>query len=126
MTLGQALTEIEELKPSQLGRPMLTKWLSQLDMKVFQGIIEKHIPGPDTPREFAGYTEETDEDTVLLVPDPESEIYRWYLEMQIDYANMEMQKYNNSAALFNEAYDSYARKYRREHMPKQNATYFKF
>ena len=63
--------------------------------------------------------------TVLLVPEPYSELYRWYLEMQIDLVNMELAKHNNSLMLFENAWREYAGMYHRTHLPKCD-TNFKY
>ena len=41
-----------------------------------------------------------------------------WLECQIDYANAEFGKYNNSAAMFQAEYDAFANWYNRTHKPK--------
>ena len=46
-------------------------------------------------------------------------MYRFYLEMHIDLANLEYDKYNNSAALFTSAMGQYKRWYHRTHRPKE-------
>ena len=38
--------------------------------------------------------------------------------MQIDYTNGEYDKYNNSAEMYNTAWQAYANYYNRNHMPK--------
>ena len=62
--------------------------------------------------------------TELLVPAPYDDIYIRYLEMQIDYANGEYGKYNNSKVMYNETYTVFKRYYNRTHMPKGSK--FKF
>ena len=60
-----------------------------------------------------------DTDTKLIAPHPYDEVYVLYLQSQIDLGNMEIAKYNNAKALFNQAYITYTDHYNRTHMPKQ-------
>ena len=81
-----------------------------------RAIIDTHEGGEDVT--FDGYGEETNPSTQLLVPFPYDDIYIRYLEMQIDYANGEYSKYENSQTMYNAAYSTFAREYNRTHMPK--------
>lgn len=74
---------------------------------------------------FDGYNAETPLDTELIVPHPYDDVYRYWLEAQIDYANGEYAKYNNSMSMFNEAYSAFYRYYHKTHMPKgKNIKFF--
>ena len=126
MTIAQVLQRVDDLKPNQLSAEQKIEWLSQLDRKYFEEIIKTHEKDQGTPDSFAGYENETDQNTMLLIQDPYSEVYQWYLYMQIDLANQEMDKYNNSLALYETAWGANARRYNREHMPIQRAKTWKF
>ena len=69
---------------------------------------------------FNGYDENSSLDTILLVDAPYDEIYIRWLESQIDYANGEYGKYNNSITAYNTAWKGYMNYYNRKHMPLQN------
>ena len=122
MTISEAINRIDSVKPNTYDQPQKVKWLSTLDGIVKKEIIDTHEGGEDVT--FNGYTDETILTTNLLVPAPYDEIYIRYLEMQIDYANGEYAKYNNSTDVYNEAYIAFKRYYNRTHMPKGNK--FKF
>lgn len=66
---------------------------------------------------FSGYTEETDPDTVLIVPAPWDALYLYWLEAQIDYCNGEMDRYNNAAGRFTLAQQEFIDHYHRTHRP---------
>ena len=117
MKIGEMLALVDEMKPNSVDRARKIGWLSDVDRRVFADIISRHERDESAPGAFDGYTEETDENTILLIQEPHSEIYRWFLEMQIDLANMEMGKYNNSMLLFDNAWKQFAAAYHREHMP---------
>jgi hypothetical protein len=54
---------------------------------------------------------------LLLITAPHDEVYIRYLEMQMDYANGEYARYENSREMCNAAYSAFARFYNRTHMP---------
>lgn len=122
MTIMDALYRIDELKPNSYSQTEKIKWLSSLDGVIKSEIIDTHEGGESVV--FKGYGEDAELTTVLLVPAPYDDIYLRWLEAQIDYANGEYGKYNNSLTAYNDAYILYQRYYNRTHMPK--GTKFKF
>ena len=115
MTLMEAMHRADALKPNSYSNAEKIKWLSILDGLVKTKIIDTHEGGEDVV--FNGYEENADLTTVLLVPPPFDDIYVHWLSMQIDLTNGEYARYNNSAAVFNTAYNDYALHYNRTHMP---------
>ena len=123
MTIIEAINRIDILKPNTYTQDTKTYWLSNLDGIVFEKIIKTH-EGAEA-EEFKGYDENTAVDTDLLIPAPYDDIYLKWLEAQIDYANGEYDKYNNSIVAYNDAYLEYERHYNRTHMPiAKNFKYF--
>ena len=122
MTIIEALNYIDVLKPNTYSQTEKVRWLSRLDGRVKKEIIDTHEGGEDVV--FSEYTDETPLDTVLLIPHPYDEIYALWLEAQIDYANAEYARYNNSISMFNASYASFENYYNRNHMPKGQC--FKF
>ena len=122
MTIIEAINRINAVKPNSYDQSQKVKWLSALDGIVKKEVIDTHEGGEEVT--FNGYTDETMISTMLLVPAPYDEVYIRYLEMQIDYANGEYAKYNNSVDVYNEAYTAFKRYYNRTHMPKGNKLKF--
>lgn len=116
MTIMEAIHRINTVKPNSYDQALKIKWLSTLDGIIKKEIIDTHEGGEDIV--FTGYTEESNLLTNLLVPEPYEDIYIRYLEMQIDYANGEYGKYNNSKVMYNETYSAFKKFYNRTHMPK--------
>lgn len=116
MTVIGAINHIDALKPNTYSQTEKVRWLSTLDGLVKAEIIDTHEGGV----EFNGYDENslTQE---LLIPHPYDDVYVKWLEAQIDYANGEYGKYNNSITMYNSAYTSFANHYNRTHMPKSKA-----
>lgn len=122
MNLGEAINGINKLKPNGYDQSQKIAWLSTLDGIIKKEIIDTHEGGENI--EFNGYDEKTNLLTELLVPAPYDDIYIRYLEMQIDYANGEYGKYNNSKVMYNEIFSAFKRHYNRTHKPK--SVRFKF
>lgn len=124
MTIIEAITRIDTLKPNSYGQSEKIKWLSELDGIIKAEIIDTHEGGKDIP--FAGYEEDVELTTELLVPAPYDSIYLHYLEMQIDYSNNEYGKYNNSMVMYNTAYSAYQSFYNRNNKPLSHGARFVF
>ena len=116
MKIIEAITQIDGLKHNTYSEVEKIGWLSRLDGMVKRLIIDAHEGGEEIT--FTGYDANTDLQTELLVPSPFDEMYIRWLEAQIDYANGEYDKYNNSILMYQTVYDGYANYYRRNHMPK--------
>lgn len=120
MTIREALDGIDAMKPNTYEESEKLRWLSALDARIHREVVMTHEH--DAAEEsFAGYTAQTDRDTELLAKAPDDELYLYYLESKIDYCNGEMGKYNNSAAMFNNAYTEYANYINRTRRPLRKA-----
>ena len=118
MTIAETIDRIDSLKHNIYSRAEKIAWLSQLDALVKQQIFDT-CEGESVP--FEGYDEHTDRNTKLLVGAPYEEIYLRYLEAQMDYANGEIERYNNAIAMYRAAFEGFGNAYRRKHMPKKCA-----
>lgn len=117
MTISEVLARVDRLKPNSIAKTDKVLWLSDCDTNIFKSIMRTHAPDESTPDAFAGYDDSISEDTVLLAEPPYDELYTHYLSMHIDMVNMELNKYNNNAALYNGALMNYAGFYTRTHRP---------
>ena len=117
MKVMEIIALVDGLRPNRFSNAEKFRWLSDIDGLIHRELLESHEGAPESA--FAGYAEGVDDDTELLAPFPYDALYRWYLESQIDLNNMEIAKYNNSRAMFNNAYVTYTDWYNRTHMPKQ-------
>lgn len=116
MTILEAIHKIDTVKPNSYTQPEKIKWLSTIDGIIKREIIDTHEGGEGVV--YEGYDDDTDLDTMLLVPIPYDDIYIRWLEARIDFANGEYGKYNNSLIAYNDAYDLFRNYYNRSHMPK--------
>lgn len=115
MKIKEAINLVDSLKHNTYALEDKVEWLSRLDLMVKNHILDTH---EGEAVMFTGYDSTTDLQTVLLVPEPYTEVYLRWMEAQIDYHNGEYQKYNNAIEMFNAAYQNYRNHYNRTHMPK--------
>ena len=123
MTIAEAISKVDALKPNTYTPEDKIGWLSTLDSRVKTQIIDTHEGCCKPP--FYGYDSVLDQETELLVPAPYDEMYLRWLEAQIDYTNGEYGKYNNAIVMFNTSWKEYQNYYNRTHMPKgKNIKFF--
>lgn len=114
MLIRECIETVDALKPNTYQKEDKVRWLSNLDGRIVEEVIKKHVM--DEPIEFQPYDVENLE-TELLVKFPHDELYEAYLKMKIDEENGETARYNNSAAMFNALYEEFAKAYHRTHKP---------
>ena len=124
MTIFEAISALDRLKPNGYSQDDKVRLLSALDGIVKREIIDSHEGGEGI--RFVGYGEATPLDTPLLIPAPYDDVYVRYLEMQIDYLNGEFEKYNNSSDAYNQALSDFEKAYNREHKPTSCGRRFLF
>lgn len=115
MKIAEAIEQVDVLRRNHYGQKEKIAWLSRLDHRVKHKIIDTHEGG--TGVAFAGYDEDTDVNTVLLVQAPYDEMYLQYLIAQIEYFDQQGSRYNNANRLFESVWNDYACWYNRTHMP---------
>ena len=117
MTILEVLAKVNKLKPNGFEQTEKIDWLSTCEWNIKREIIDTHEGFNEVT--FTGYNENTPTETVLIAPAPYDELYIRWLEAQIDYANGDIGRYNNSIALYNEAVSSFRNYYNRVHKPLQ-------
>ena len=124
MTIAEAISLVDKLKPNQYTEPMKISWLSKLDGQVFKEIFQTHADNPIDS--FDGY-ENAPVNTELLIPYPyDEDIYNYFLQANIDKENGETAKYNQSITLYNNAFLSFQNYYNRTHLPIGGGSRFIF
>jgi hypothetical protein len=124
MTIAEAISKVDALKPNTYTPEDKVGWLSTLDSRVKSQIIDAHEHR--APFFFYGYDSICDQETELLAPAPYDEMYLRWLEAMIDYHNSDDDRYNNAIILFNNAYEGYKKHYTRTHMPLSKGNRFIF
>ena len=91
LTVSAVLQQVDALLPNGYTDQEKRRWLTQAE-----GFVCAEIYGTEPPEALA------DTDT-LSAPPPYDGLYRHYVEAQVHYANGEMSRYNNAAAMWNNA-----------------------
>lgn len=113
MTITEAIARIDTLKPNKYTNEEKRTWLSTLDHEIFNDIVSTHEHPPI--ESFEPYTNNS---TELLAYAPyDEELYPAYLGMMIDRANGEIDRYNQSAVIYNNALLTFRNHYNRTHRP---------
>lgn len=99
MTLAKAIENFDLERINKVSLERKIEWISQLDRKICTEIL-----APRGDDGFEGYTTETPFTVELKAHDSYGEIYSLYLNMNMDYMNGEIGRFNNSAILFNRMY----------------------
>ena len=70
--------------------------------------------------DFNGYEDDTDGETVLLCPAMFKDIYKYWIEKNVDINNREIGAANNAMAMFNSIFDDFYAWYNRYHIITKN------
>lgn len=115
ITIGEAISYFDDQVSNQYTEADKIKWLNEIEEQIYRDIICTHEGADDI--EFNGYNADTDIDTELIVGSEYAELYRYWLEKSVHYANREIGGFNNAMAMFQSYYDNYFARYNREHRP---------
>jgi len=116
MKICEAIAQIDNLKPNTYSVKQKIYWLSQLESMVKRLVIDTHEGGEAIS--FDGFQENVNPETVLLMPEPFSMAYVYWLEAQIHYANEDIDMYNSAILMFNASFSEYKADYKRNHVSK--------
>ena len=116
MTIIEAISKHDSLKPNGYSQSEKIGWLSIVDGMIKNNIIDTHEGGEDVI--FNGYNDDTPIDTELIAKAPYDELYLSWLSSKVDFYNQEIAKYNNNIIRYNDTLTAYANYYNRTHMPK--------
>ena len=123
MTINDAITLADRLKPNMMADTVKIRFLNEIEGKIFHEILMKHEH--DDEMECPEYDDETERSTELLVGAPYDMVYVYWMICQIDHLNMEMDKYNNDRVLFENAWGNFADYWNREVMPLSARPYIR-
>ena len=123
MTLQEAMDITDEMKPNMMSPRLKHKYLTEIEQLIHAEIVQKHEHGPEL-EPIPEYTEESDPETMLIVPDPYSMVYVYWLMSKIDIQNQEDARYNIDRAHFENAYETMSDWWTREHLPIQKTREF--
>lgn len=122
MLISEAIEITDRIKPNAYGREEKVKWLSDIDMQIYEEIIKTHI-GDETYISTVMTETRIINGTELLAQNPYDELYIHGLKRQIDLNNEEYSKYNNDCLLFNSVYTNFYDWYNRKYISKGEAAF---
>ena len=123
MKVDEAIQLADSVEENLFPRATKVAWLSMLDGRIYKEIILTHEDSDDI--EYEPYDPTEASTTDLIVPDPYSDLYPWYLQARIQLSNGDTARYNNSIQMYNVAMQDFQDAYNREHMPVQHFSSFK-
>jgi hypothetical protein len=120
MTILQALKKYKSLRQNQnYDEDQLVGWLSELDGKVYNEIINTHDDGENiTYSPYDRFNDDYNANKVLIIPEPYSQVYLLYLISQADLFNTDTARYANSSIAFNDKYKDFKNYYNGIHSMK--------
>ena len=124
MNIQEALDMADAMKPNMMEREVKIRFLQELDGMIHDEIVMRHEHTAEEETAPA-YDSDTPGDTQLIIPAPYDMFYIYWLMSKIDLLNMEMDKYNNDRALFEDAWNNFGDYWTREHMPLTARTHFR-
>lgn len=124
MTITEAITMADEMKANMMNPAIKIRFLSEIEGKIHTEILMKH-EHTQAEESCPQYDIDSDPGTAMLVPAPYDMLYVYWIMAQIDHLNMEMDKYNNDRALFEDAWNNFGDYWTREHMPLTARTHFR-
>lgn len=113
MKIQEAITMADGLMPNQYTEAQKLRWLSELEGQAKRELFDRCRNNPAAG--FAGYAEDTDPETELLIPHPYDGVYIDWLQAQYCYHNAEFTKYGNAQTKFNNSYLTFQAAWIREH-----------
>lgn len=117
MTLAELIAYVDQIRPNAYDKEVETGWVNEIEHRIYDQIISKAVGAEDF---YGPYNYEMDAEKELLAEDAHKDVYVTYLLVQMDYANMELDRFNADNAMHQAAWDDYAAEYRRNHFPKNH------
>ncbi len=102
MTLNTCLALTDTILPNSMDVEVKCRWLSELEGRIRVELLGESPSGTPFDLTESGHAE-------LTVPYPYDQLYWMYLCAMIEYAMGDTARYENGAALFNTAYQNYAK-----------------
>ena len=103
MTIENCLKLVDAMMPNGVSDSVKLRFLGEIEGKVRVELLGEE---PDGDMDFH---DETPKGMVLCVPHPYDQLYLLYVMTMLDYISGDVARYENSAAIFNTAYQSYGK-----------------
>lgn len=117
MTLAELIAYVDQIRPNAFDKDVETGWVNEIEHKVYDQVVSRAVDAGDF---YGPYTYDEDAERTLLVDDAHKGVYVYYLLAQMDYTNMELDRYDADVSMHQAAWDDFAAEYRRNHLPKSH------
>lgn len=131
MTLMELILKVDKLAPNDIEYDIKRSWVYSVYWQVIREIFEdsegsKDLSEYESNAESNGAVKYLKIGTDLLVDEPYDELYVHYMMAQINLSYDETDKYNKYMILYRDAFDEFAKSYRRKHRSKgvKNFSYY--
>lgn len=112
-TIKQIIDRVDELRPNQYSEVMKLAWLAELEGKIAADVM---LMGIEEIRSIE-YSHPESLNTEPLVTYPHQEVYMYWLMAQIDFANGEYNKYQNTMEMYNQYFGNFVRWFANQYEP---------
>ena len=124
MTIADVIRTVDRMKPNGFSWDQKVEWIAQLEGQIFEEIVSTH----ENPMHIGQphIDKNVNPDHKLIAPFPHDKVYQFWLQSMIDLTNMEINKYNNTSTLFNNAYMTFRDYWNRTYMPVERVPFLRF
>lgn len=113
--IKEIIERVDENVPNAFNAERKLAWIAELDGRIATNVFLMNI----TDVHQLQYQYPEDMESEPLVSFPHDRLYELWLEAQIDFANRETDKYQNSMAMYNTAYNNFVRFIAQTYEPAQ-------
>ncbi|MBQ8893376.1 MAG: hypothetical protein IJ043_03090 [Clostridia bacterium] len=118
MTVKEAITRADHDRRNDISETEKVGFLSELDLKIKNAILDRY---EGEPVAFSPY--DVNEDATLLVPEPYTDLYLYWLQSKAALLDDDIDQYNAWNTLFQQAYDLFFRHYNATHTRKNSGNF---
>lgn len=116
MMLQKAIDYVDEVKPNAFSTAVKVRWINQIEGRL---ALEIFLMSTEEAAELEYGTSAEELAKKLLVDNPYDDVYTWWLQAQIDLANGEYDRAQNTMAMFNSAWSTFLRWFAQRYDPVQ-------
>ena len=101
MTALAVIQELDSLRPNGFSQEQKLQWVDRLDQFIRRVVLLRYGEAPEIPM--------GEPDRELIMPEPFTEGYLYWLEAKLHYFNQEIDRYNAAIRMFRGSFEDYQR-----------------
>ncbi len=110
MTVQSIISLMDTIRPNIIAEETKLDWLYTLEKKIHEHMTRYGETDIDEPT--------VSKDSHLLLDKEYAYMYAYYGISMIDLGNQDIAMYNNSSTFFNDMFENWQKRWRRENLPK--------